>query len=209
MKTVYIIDSNYPADHYAERADGIVAQHILKALGIQTDLRLALDREHFRKAVRRALRQGCDVLHISTHGDDDSIAVCNDHPGSGLPEGFHWDEFVSLFQGRYDAPTALVMSACNGASTRLAQAFAAARNRPKIIIGSSDERYPADYVAAWALLYRRFKRKGIKRGVAQRALADISAAVHKNFRYLRWDDGRKRYLRYPGTGARFDIIERR
>jgi hypothetical protein len=208
VKTVYIIDSNYPDDYYAERADGIVAQQILKALGIKADLRLALDREHFRKALKRALKAGCDVLHISTHGDDKSIAICNDRPGSGLPEGIFWEEFVGLFQGRHAAPTALVMSACNGASSQLAQAFAAVKKRPKIIIGSSDDRFPADYVAAWALLYRRFKRKGIKRRVAQRALADISAAVHKNFRYLRWDDERARYLRYPGTGARFDVIER-
>lgn len=208
MKTVYIIDSNYPEDHYAERADGIVAQQILKALGIKADLRLALDRDHFRKAVRRALKAGCDVLHVSTHGDAKSIAICNDRPGSGLPEGFSWKEFVGLFQGRYDAPTALVMSACNGASSGLARTFAAAKKRPKIIIGSSDDQFPADYVAAWALLYRHFKRKGIKRNVAQRALADISAVVHKNFRYLRWDDKRARYRRYPGPGARFDVIER-
>lgn len=208
MKKVYIVDSNYPADHYAERADGIVAQHILKALGIRADLRLALDREHFRKAVRRALRKGCDVLHVSTHGDADSIGICGGHPGSGDPEGFAWDEFVELFQGRHEAPTALVMSACNGAARALARAFAVAERRPMIIIGSSDERYPADYVAAWALLYRRFKRKGIRRKVARRALADIAAVVHPNFRYLRWDEGRRTYLHYPGIGTRFDVVER-
>jgi len=208
VKTVYIVDSNYPEDYYAELADGIVAQHILKALGINADLRLALDRDHFRKAVKRALKAGCDVLHVSTHGDDKSIAICNDRPGSDLPEGIFWEEFVGLFQGRYCAPTALVMSACKGASSDLARAFATAKKRPKIIIGSSDSRSRADYVAAWALLYRHFKRNGIKRSVAKRALADIGAAVHRNFRYLRWDDRRARYLRYPGTGVRFDVIER-
>ncbi|MBY0250376.1 MAG: hypothetical protein K2X54_03175, partial [Methylobacterium organophilum] len=66
----------------------------------------------------------------------------------------------------------------------------------------------AHYVAAWALLYRRFKRSGIDRDAAQQALEDICAVVHKDFRYLRWDDGRERYLRYPGLHARFDVIER-
>ena len=208
MKKVYVIDSNYPADHYAERADGVVAQHILKALGIRADLRLALDRKHFRKAVRRALRKGCDVLHISTHGDANSIAICSDQPGGGNPEGFAWDEFVGLFQGRHEAPTALVISACNGTARGLARAFRAAGRRPKIIIGSSDGRYPADYVAAWAILYRRFKRGGIRRKVARRALADITAVVHPNFRYLRWDEGRQTYLHYPGISARFDVVKR-
>jgi len=35
MRTVYIIDSNYPKDHYLDRADGPIAQQILKALGIR------------------------------------------------------------------------------------------------------------------------------------------------------------------------------
>lgn len=204
---VYIIDSNYPEDHYSEKADGIVAQHILKALGVAADLRLALDKEHFGKAVTRALENGCDVLHVSTHGNDESIAVCNDQRGSGLPEGFDWDEFVSLFQGPHQPPKALVMSACAGASIALGQAFARAEKRPRIIIGSSDDRYPADYVAAWALLYRLFKQKGIKRSVAQRALADIGATVCPSFRYLRWNDERKRYLQYPGRNTRFEVVE--
>lgn len=206
---VFIIDSNYPEDYYSECADGIVAQHILKALGIAADLRLALDRERFAKAVRRALRKGCDVLHVSTHGNDESIALCNDQRGSGQHEGLDWDEFVELFQGRYDAPTALVMSACCGASTALGAAFAAVDRRPKIILGSSDDRRPADYVAAWALLYRAFREQGIKRRVAQEVLAGICATVHRNFRYLRWDDNRQRYLQYPGAAKLFEVKEQK
>jgi hypothetical protein len=207
MRTVYIIDSNYPKDHYQDRADGAIAQHILKALGIRADLRLALDREYFKKAVTRATKAGCDVLHISTHGDEDGIAICNDISGTKLPQGYEWDEFVNLFQGPYNAPTALVMSACNGASIKLARAFSKVKKRPNIIIGSIDDRYPADYVAAWALLYRRFKRYGIDRETAKQAIEDICAVVHENFRYLRWDDERERYLRYPGIGTRFDIVQ--
>ena len=114
MKTVYIIDSNYPVDHYLDRADGAITQNILKALGIKADLRLALDREYFKKAVTRATKAGCNVLHISTHGDEDGILVCTDSndPRSKLPQGYIWKEFVGLFQGPFDAPDALVMSAC-------------------------------------------------------------------------------------------------
>jgi hypothetical protein len=208
LRTVYIIDSNYPEDHFLDRADGVIVQHILKALGIRADLRLALDRDHFRRAVTRATKAECDVLHISTHGDEKGIAICNDVRGSRLPQGFEWAEFVRLFQDSYDAPAALVTSACNGASSGLARAFSRVEKRPKIIIGSTDERYPADYVAAWALLYRSFKRAGIDRDAAQRVLEDICAVVHRNFRYLRWDDERERYLRYPGTDTRFDVMER-
>jgi hypothetical protein len=208
LKKVYVIDSNYPEDHFLERADGIIVQHVLRALGIRADLKLALDRDHFRKAIVRATKAGCDVIHVSTHGNEDGIAVCNDIRGSRLPQGFEWPEFVELFQGHDEPPGALVMAACNGASSKLAKAFSNVPKRPKIIIGSTDERYPADYVAAWALLYRRFKRSGINRDAAQEVLEQICAVVHKNFRYFRWDEERERYLRYPGTGQRFDVIER-
>lgn len=207
MKKVYVIDSNYPEDHFFERADGIIVQHVLRALGISADLKLALDRDHFKKAVVRAIKAGCDVIHVSTHGNEDGIAVCNDIRDGSRPEGFEWEEFVGLFQGRGEPPKALIMAACNGASSKLAKAFASVPKRPKIIIGSTDERYPADYVAAWALLYRRFKRSGFKRDAAQEVLEQICAVVHENFRYFRWDDERERYLRYPGTGRQFDVIE--
>jgi hypothetical protein len=208
MKKVYIVDSNYPEDHFGDRADGVTALHILKALGINADLRLALDREHFRLAVTLALKARCDVLHVSTHGNAEGIATCNDVRGSGRAEGFLWEEFVGLFQDSHQAPTALVMSACNGASAGLAEAFTSANSRPKLIIGSTDKRYPADYVAAWALLYRHFKTSGIDRAGAQAALKAICASVHRKFLYWRWDDERRRYLRYPGSGSRFDIVER-
>lgn len=208
MKTVYVINSNYPEDHFFERADGIIVQHVLRALGIRADLKLALDRDLFRKAIVRAIKAACDVIHVSTHGDEHGIAVCNDVRRSRLPQGFDWREFVELFQGAGEPPQALVMAACNGASSNLAKAFSNVSKRPKIIIGSTDERHHADYVAAWALLYRRFKRSGIKRDAAQEVLGQICAVVHKNFRYLRWDEDRERYLRYPGVGRQFDVIER-
>jgi hypothetical protein len=75
MRKVFIIDSNYPEDHYLDRADGVIAQHILKAHNIRADLRLALVREYFEAAVHRALKDGCDVLHISCHGDVDGIGL--------------------------------------------------------------------------------------------------------------------------------------
>ncbi|HUI20660.1 MAG TPA: hypothetical protein VLZ74_06410 [Methylocella sp.] len=101
MRRVFIIDSNYPKDHYLDHADGAIAQQILKALGIKADLRLALDREYFKKAVKRALIQKCDVLHISCHGGDNGIWLCSDDLDSRLPMGLCWDELAALFQGHH------------------------------------------------------------------------------------------------------------
>ena len=199
MRKVFIVDTNYPEDFYADRADGAIAQQIFKALGIKADLRLALDRKHFDKAVHRACRYRCDVLHVCCHGDKDGIGLCNDR------KGFAWDHFVELFENH--APKAIVMSACCGASDDLANAFAEAPLRPEIIIGSSDERYPTDYVAAWGLLYRRFDRSGITKQAAQRVLADICATVNPSFRYLRWDENAARYRKFPGGGRNYEVTE--
>jgi len=209
MPKVFIIDSNFPEDHFHDRADGVVTQYILKALGLRADLRLALDRKHFTAGVKRALKARCDVLHISTHGDADGVALCDDQLGSSTRQGFTWVDFVGLFQGEQNVPTALVLAACKGASRGLVEAFAQAEKRPMIIVGSSDDRYPADYVAAWALLYRQFQRSGITRDTAQSALDSICAVVHKKFRYYRWDDSRNCYLLYPGQNTCFDIVKRK
>jgi hypothetical protein len=196
---VFIIDSNYPEDHYYDRADGAIAQQILKALGINAHVRLAFDRKHFEKGITQALRQRCNVLHISCHGNESSIALC-------CGRGLTWKELADLFQGDDCPPNALVMSACCGASSELGQAFQRVSKRPKIIIGSTDRRYPAEYVAAWALLYRHFC-SGITRKAAQKALRDICAVVHRNFRYLRWDDDRRRYRSFPGADKQYEVSE--
>jgi hypothetical protein len=57
VRTVFIVDSHYPEDYFADCADGPIAQQILKALGIRADLRLALDREHFGSGCSRCGRQ--------------------------------------------------------------------------------------------------------------------------------------------------------
>jgi len=101
------------------------------------------------------------------------------------------------------------MSACCGAASGLGRAFAKAKKRPSIIIGSRDKRPPADYVAAWSLLYRAFRRSGIDQEVAQKVLEAICAVVHKNFRYLRWSEKKQRYLQYPGTGKRYRVRKRK
>jgi len=99
------------------------------------------------------------------------------------------------------------MSACCGAASGLGHAFGRVSKRPNIIIGSTDKRYAADYVAVWALLYRGFKRSGINRDSAQELLGNICAVVHRNFRYLRWDDDGGRYRHFPGTGMQYQVSE--
>jgi hypothetical protein len=70
-----------------------------------------------------------DVLHLSCHGDDKGIAVTDN-------KNVDWPDLAALFTENNYQPSALVMSACCGASDGLAEAFEGkSRMRPNIIFG--------------------------------------------------------------------------
>jgi hypothetical protein len=200
LMKVFVIESSYPDDFYAERIDGVLTSELLKLLRASPRLRFSLDLKHFQKAVEEAARDKFDVLHISCHGDDDGIALTDNTQLS-------WQRFVQCFQTLPQCPAALVMSACCGAAAGIGEAFSQVMIRPNIIFGSTDERYFSEYAVAWALLYKEFK-SGVTRDAAQAALRKISAVVHEEFRYRRWDDERQKYLLFPGSGKTYEIVER-
>ena len=61
---VFIIESSYQRIFYKHQLDGIAAQGILNILGIRNELRFALDREHFEKAIADAKIQNCTVVGL-------------------------------------------------------------------------------------------------------------------------------------------------
>ena len=195
---VFIIESSYPKDFYKHQLDGIAAQGILNILGIRNELRFALDREHFEKAIADAKIQNCTVVHLSCHGDEDGIALTNNYQPS-------WDKFADLFQHHEWIPKALVMSACCGATSGIRDAFRNKPKKPGIIFGSSDGRSYGEYTVAWAMLYRRFKRDGINKDSAKLALKEIHAVVSDKFLYRRWSASRDSYVSYPGKGEKYAI----
>jgi hypothetical protein len=197
---VFIIESSYPEDFYGQKLDGIAAQGILNILGVSNELRFALDRQHFEKAIADAKGLNSTVIHLSCHGDKHGVALTTNYQPS-------WDKFASFFQNNRWCPKALVMSACCGATSGLRSAFKNKSKRPEIIFGSSDERSYGEYTVAWAILYHRFKKEGINKESAQRALKDINAVVSDKFLYRRWSNSRKEYLSYPGKGKKYEIAE--
>jgi hypothetical protein len=196
-----IIEASYPKDFFSERLDGPVTYHLTKLLRIDSKLIYALDKRHLEKAITLAGEDGYDVVHLSCHGGDDGIAV-TDNTQVG------WREFVQLFNKKHFGPEALVMSSCCGASDGLRDEFEKIKFRPKIIFGSTDERGYNEYAVAWTILYDRFRTEGVDREVAREALRAICATVHANFRYLRWDDERQQYLRFPFKDRRYEIAEK-
>ena len=84
---VFIIESSYPRDYYSDRLDGVLARNLLNTLGIQNRFKMVIDTQHFKKAIHDAANGGFDVIHLSCHGDDDGIALCDDTQPT-------WDEFL-------------------------------------------------------------------------------------------------------------------
>lgn len=199
---VFIIESSYPKDFYRQKLDGVAAQSILNILGVENELRFVLDHEHFGHAIADAKRWNCNLLHLSCHGDEDGIALADNHQPS-------WDDFADFFQQHKWCPTALVMSSCCGLTSGIRKAFQKTTKRPGIIFGSSDERSYGEYTVAWAILYHRFKRDGVNKDVAQQALKEVHAVVSDKFLYRRWSSSGGEYLSYPKKADRYAITNAR
>jgi len=107
---VFIIESSYPEDFYKQKLDGIAAQGTLNILGVTNEFRFVLDRQHFERAIADARGLNCGLIHLSCHGDEDGIALADNHQPA-------WDEFADFFQRNNWCPNALVMSSCCGATS--------------------------------------------------------------------------------------------
>lgn len=198
MMKVFIIESSYPRDFYLKSLDGASVQGLLNNLRIRNDIRMAIDRSHFRWALGAAARWKASVLHISCHGDENGIALADDYRMT-------WDELSGVFDAYKFCPEALVMSSCCGASRGIGSSFASRQNRPKIIFGSQDKRFYGEYAVAWSILYNLFNVKGVNREVAQLALKQINVVVNPTFVYRRWDEQLMNYRLYPPANTYYEI----
>jgi hypothetical protein len=195
-----IAESSYPRDFYNKALDGVSVSSLLTTIKISNDLRFVLDFSHLRKCVKECYDKKFDVLHVSSHGDENGIALAD----NSCPT---WDEFAKLFKGLEGHPTALIMSACCGASSGIGEAFGKIEAGPAIIFGSTEPLNFSEYAVAWSILYHNFKTKGLTRSSSQTALQQMTAVVHKSFVYRRWDGEKGRYLIYPSTRKKYEIKE--
>jgi hypothetical protein len=197
---VFIIDSSYPRDFYKDRLDGFVARNLLNTMDVQNKLRMVIDLDHFKEAIRDAAAHEFDVLHLSCHGDDSGIALCDNSQPS-------WKEFAKIFDDKRYSPSALIMSACCGASGGIGEAFRNVKHRPMIIFGSITPLSYGEYCAAWAILYHRLTVDGVNRPAARTAMEHINAVVTHQFVYRRWNDENGGYAYVPGKHVTYSVEE--
>jgi hypothetical protein len=169
-------------------------------MGIENLLRMVIDLDHFRQAVRDAAGHRFDVLHLSCHGGDDGIALCDDARLS-------WEELALIFETMQYNPTALVMSTCCGAASGIGDAFQVCKYGPDIIFGSKVPLNISDYCVAWAILYHQLILDGVTLQAARTAMKNINAVVTNEFVYRRWDADASRYLYYPAKNRTYSVVE--
>jgi len=143
---VLIAESNYPDDFYKGKLDGISTSHILNTLGIENTLKYALNFRNFKKSIEECASTGCNVFHLSCHGDEDGIALTDNYQPT-------WGEFADSFQDHIQTPTAIIISSCCGAAKGISKAFIDKKYKPKIIFGSTTPLSHSKYITAWSILY--------------------------------------------------------
>jgi len=198
---IVIAESGAAEDFYKHELDGPATYQLLRLLGLEPELKYIIDRQHLRAAIQFATSLRTQVFHLSCHGDETGIQLCDG-------EDISWSRLAGYFQTGPYCPDALVMSACCGVSAGIADEFAKRDKRPKIIFGTTEDLGYSQFAVAWAILYRRFKLIGVRREAARRALRDICAVVHSSFLYRGWDTENEEYGRYPEDGVTYKVIEK-
>ena len=132
---VLIVESSGPQDVHG-------LWSLPSMLSINARLIYAVDEKHFKKAVARAAKLRCNVLHVSCHGREEGISLTDD-------TSIDWPDFVQMFTDNRYSPKALVMSSCWGAVDEIADEFEKVRFKPDIIFGATDDRCYNEYAVAW------------------------------------------------------------
>jgi hypothetical protein len=201
---VLVIESGSSDDFFDSTLEGVSTHELLKRIGIDAELRFAVDNDNFGKALERFATGNFDVMHISAHGSGDAIHLTND-------DYITWKKLAELFQRYKCAPNAMIMTVCFAGSDSIDEAFQAEgiKYRPGFVFGSKDARYYYDYVVAWAILYRMFYDKDFNKVDAKIALQHISAVVDKAFVYRRWASDEEIYKHYPTKDSRYEVMSQK
>jgi hypothetical protein len=191
LESVFIVESVDSEDFYLRRLDGHAANEILKIIGTRTEYRVAFTKPFVERAISEAAEGNFQVLHFSSHGNDEEVILTN---GVRLS----WSEFAELIRPVSGLDRALVMSTCGGGDRELTKALVEAGVIFGWVFGSTaDIVYFTDACLAWSILYNRLTDHGFERDELMKSLEAINAAIVGDFVYRRWDG--KKYRRHPSS----------
>jgi hypothetical protein len=183
---VYIIESPSAKDIYDHKYESDMLRQAVQLNNIRCDVRIAVSKETFERAINEGLRQAIDanypldpILHISAHGCEEGIQLTNN-------EFVTWDELKNLLLpiSRYRGwGLLLCMSACQGIQARkMAFTERTERHEPfYAVVGNSGEPTWSETAVAYASFYHLLS-KGFMLVDAVEAMKIASA--NKDFQIL-------------------------
>lgn len=155
---VFIIESPSADDFYDKTAERQHIANVLHFHQIPSEVRVALDREKFKKALDEfvshvAKHSECPpILHVSAHGEVDGICFTDG-------ECISWQEFCQLLKPaarQVNGGLIICMSSCHGACAKEMQQFAGSEcTIANTIIASEQEIAWADTAIGFATFYHQ------------------------------------------------------
>lgn len=144
--SVFVLESESASDLLDSRCEGHGVQEIVRLLEGKSVHRQVGTRAEFESELRIFARSGCDVLHISAHGNSECIALTNG-------ETITWNELFTLLEPVINDKY-LFLSSCSAfGSNRLIKLFQSVDQRPFVVFGTSQDVLWPQALLAWSAIY--------------------------------------------------------
>lgn len=172
---VHIVESPAPSDLFDGRTEGNTLASFLNLAGIPNCYSLAVDHEHFSKALGERLTQAIGycglppIIHISAHGNDMGIQLTDQRKDGGI---LKWEQLREIIKPVHQGMNGVgvCLSTCGGAfGRRMAEVITAEEIPMAWVAGAGGKISYSDAALGFAVFYR-----SLQRGLSD---ADIVSAV--------------------------------
>jgi hypothetical protein len=207
---IFLVESPNPLDVLENRSESAAVAEIARLIG-HTAMAQTVRSLHGLTEACAYIASICCIkdyrpdttlcLHISAHGADDGLQIGRDE--------VDWEDLLTavkpVFTSKYKGPRVLILSACEADQQKLtlglnkaAVTFKRSMVPPKYVFCTTGEVYWPDAAVGWTLLYHFIPTVDLDdKGEVQEMLAKITSVTGVTFPYFRWDEEKRKYLRWP------------
>ena len=212
---IFVLECPDPLDVLQGRSEGPVVAAIGKLIGHEVLTFFVRSRRELRETCAYVSSMDPDhdaqgqparplCLHISAHGNSSGLGFGADF--------LDWDAFAEAIEAflsskmQHEGKRIIVLSACQAEQQKLSGAIESlvARKKavtpPRYLFCTSGEVPWQNAAVGWTLFYHLLPDANLdKKESVRGVLNSIKAAGVGSFIYFRWDDMRRKYLRYAAT----------
>lgn len=204
---VHIIESPKPKDLLDRRTEGLVLSEALRLAQIKRTYNLAVSKDAFLDSMVDRLiaaiheHNRIPILHLSVHGNEEQIALTDDHR-------FSWEGLRPMLvpiNKAMGGNLLVCLSTCSGASgQRMAMREKGEHPFTAIVGNYEDARWDDSAVAFVTFYHRLFKGATLEEAVEAMKVA----SGDKNFTVRRADDIQKGWIEYINREKAPDLARR-